>query len=52
MSYSIGKALNYMGLKDPLDYCTYYVYGKARCYAQPYINTYFNVSKINDNKMV
>jgi len=49
MDYSLGKMLHYIGLKDPIDYWSYYIYGVARSYAQPYINTDFNISKINDN---
>ena len=49
LSNSIVNALNYIGRNNHIDYYAYYFYGKARSYAQPYINTNFSASEINEN---
>ena len=39
----------FFNLKENINYWAYYVYGKARSYAQPYISTVFSADKITDN---
>lgn len=48
MDTNISKYIDLQKYKDGFDYWASFLWSRTRCYAQPYISTYFDVHKVVD----